>query len=172
MSTDAGRGSTEAIEESEITRTVVDFLERSGVKTYSVKRSPSWITLTLPNEPESAVRRHARDIEARLSTSSHRDIKPFNVITVIETWDDGRTIRIDFDAPGDKGARDQIVGQLRDTESYLRGNGIDSLVLFGSVARNKPYPGDVDLLVRLKSDARLSAFDNVRVIHEGLRFTE
>ena len=45
--------------------------------------------------------------------------------------------------------RDEILRALRSREQELRAEGVVSVSLFGSTARNEPHPGDVDLAVRL-----------------------
>jgi predicted nucleotidyltransferase len=141
--------------QSKITGAVVDFLEDHGVTTYAVKRSPSSIILSLPNEPEVAVQRHLEGLKDRLQeivftfpervTRDPRDHHAI-VIEVASATDPAK-------------ARDALVRALRGEESELRHRGIESLLLFGSAATLKSYPNDIDLLVRFRPGLRLSAFD-------------
>ncbi|MEO5952834.1 MAG: nucleotidyltransferase domain-containing protein [Chloroflexia bacterium] len=48
-------------------------------------------------------------------------------------------------------SRDEILRALRSHQQQLRAEGVISVSLFGSTARNEPHPSDVDLAVRLES---------------------
>ena len=56
-------------------------------------------------------------------------------------------------------SREEVLRSLRAHEPDLRAAGVDSLSLFGSVARGEPDPSDVDLAVRLNSDFSSGGFD-------------
>lgn len=140
---------------SKITGAVVDFLEDHGVTTYAVKRSPSSIVLSLPNEPEVAVQRHLEGLKDRL-----QEIVFTFPERVSRDPRDHHAIVIDVASAADPAkARDLLVRALRDEEPELRRRGVESLLLFGSAATLRSHPNDIDLLVRFRPGLRLSAFD-------------
>ena len=54
-------------------------------------------------------------------------------------------------------SRDKILARLQAHEPELRGMGVRSLALFGSVARGEDTPeSDIDLLVSIEPEAELS----------------
>ena len=55
--------------------------------------------------------------------------------------------------------RDQIIAALRAHESELRGTGVMTLSLFGSVARGEDPAHDVDVAVRLGEKFSAGGFD-------------
>lgn len=60
--------------------------------------------------------------------------------------------------------REEALRLLREHQDELRRLGVDRLALFGSVARDEAGPGsDVDLLVRLRPEARIGLFGFVRL---------
>lgn len=145
---------------SRLTEAIVDFLEDRGLTTYAVKREPSSITLSLPNEPESAVEKHLAGLRDRLQGIVIGPPSGRAPDFVIRDPRDHHAIIVEIKAPGGQRlAREQLVDILRSEESELRRRGIVSLTLIGSASTATPYPNDVDLLVRFHPDLRLSAFD-------------
>ena len=143
---------------SRVTEAIVDFLEDRGVRSYEVRREPSSITLSLPDEPESAVEDHLDGLRQRLQEIGSRAIAP--VYFVSRDSRDQHAIIIDMTPAADHGsARELLVQRLRNEEGELRRRGVESLTLFGSASTLKANPHDVDLLARFRRDARLSAFD-------------
>lgn len=60
--------------------------------------------------------------------------------------------------------RDDIIARLRENEAALRAQGVAHAALFGSRARGDERPdSDIDILVELDPDARLTAFDYVGI---------
>jgi hypothetical protein len=57
--------------------------------------------------------------------------------------------------------RDEIIEILRRREPDLRARGVCHAALFGSAARGKERPGDIDILVELDPDAHVTVFDYV-----------
>ena len=55
--------------------------------------------------------------------------------------------------------RENVLATLRAHEAELRAKGVESVSLFGSVARGEPYPQDVDLAVRVTSRFSAGGFD-------------
>jgi uncharacterized protein len=149
----------DASDEAGVTGAVVVFLEHHGLKTYAVKRSPTAIVVSLPNEPESAVERHVSELQGRLREIplQHRhEVVDF----VSRDPRDHHTIVIEIKPRAqDRPVTEQIVEVLRREEPELRRRGLSRVVLFGSSATGKPYPGDVDLAIRFRDDFRPSAFD-------------
>lgn len=145
---------------SRVTEAIVDFLEDLGVSSYAMRRRPASITLSLPDEPESAVQRHLEGLRDRLQEiviSSPES--PVDFVSRDPRDDHAIIIEIKPAGGDERAAREQLVEDLRSEEAELRRRGIESLILFGSAATLKPSPRDVDLLARFRSDARLSAFD-------------
>jgi predicted nucleotidyltransferase len=65
--------------------------------------------------------------------------------------------------------RDEVIDRLRRSEGDLRGLGVKSLRLFGSVARGEATPGsDVDLLVAFDGPSTFSGFMNLKIFVEDL----
>jgi predicted nucleotidyltransferase len=58
--------------------------------------------------------------------------------------------------------RESVIAILRAHEAELRERGVESVSLFGSVARGEPYPQDVDLAVRLADSPSDGPFDFIR----------
>lgn len=58
--------------------------------------------------------------------------------------------------------RETVVATLRAHEAELRERGVESVSLFGSVARGERYPQDVDLAVRLSEEFCNGGFDFIR----------
>lgn len=143
-----------------VTEAIVDFLEDQGVTSYAVRREPSSVTLSLPDEPESAVERHLEGLRDRLQeiAVTSRAVAPVDFVS--RDPRDHHTIIIDMTPAGnERSDRDSLVQRLRNEEAELRRRGIESLLLFGSASTLEPHPHDVDLLARFRRDARLSAFD-------------
>lgn len=159
MSIAPGRGGDEH-SQSKITGAVVDFLEDHGVTTYAVKRSPSSIVLSLPNEPEIAVQHHLEGLKDRLQEIVLQPASDSSAEVVVRDPRDHHAIIIEIHSPRDERSnRDAIVRVLQAEEPELSRRGIESLLLFGSVATLKPHPNDIDLLARFRPDLKLSAFD-------------
>ena len=155
MTIEAGDGPYDA-RESNITGAVVDFLEACGVQTYAVRRSPSSIVLTLPNEPDVAVERHVEALRGRLEEVAFERRPDL----VSRDPRDDHAIIIEMKPLIDhRHDREAVVRALRNHEEELRRRGVDKLVLFGSTATQKPHPNDIDLLVRFQPGMRFSAFD-------------
>ena len=55
--------------------------------------------------------------------------------------------------------RESVLAILRAHEAELRERGVESVSLFGSVARGEPYPQDVDLAVRVTDRFSEGGFD-------------
>jgi predicted nucleotidyltransferase len=56
--------------------------------------------------------------------------------------------------------RERVLRILREQAARLRGRGITSMSLFGSMARGEAGPrSDIDLLIETEPEARLSFFD-------------
>jgi predicted nucleotidyltransferase len=148
-----GRGASDS---ATITEAVVDFLEGLGVTTYSFSRTPSAIVVSLPNEPDAAIARHAEGIKDRLKSGT-----PAGQVEAIgRDPRDRQAIIIAISPARDESQlRDEIMRVLKAEETELRRRGIESLRLFGSVAARKSHPNDVDLLARFRPGLRLSAFD-------------
>jgi predicted nucleotidyltransferase len=134
-------------------------LEERGITKYAVQRNPSSIVVTLPNESESNMQRHVEALSrllgeaAELSADAARDV-------IFRDPRDDRAIVIEVRGPASAGdGKDAVVRKLKAEENELRRRGVASLLLFGSASTSKPYPNDVDLLARFRSDVRLSAFD-------------
>jgi uncharacterized protein len=68
--------------------------------------------------------------------------------------------------------RESVLSILRAHEAELRAKGVESVSLFGSVARGDPYPQDVDLAVRLSeefSEPGLDYFHQLDLLEKRLR---
>jgi predicted nucleotidyltransferase len=60
--------------------------------------------------------------------------------------------------------RDQIISALKGYQSELQRMGVESMSLFGSIARDQAGPeSDIDLLVRYDRKARVSLLDVIRI---------
>ena len=60
----------------------------------------------------------------------------------------------------------EVLGALRRHEQELRRQGVTSAAVFGSVARGDAQPdSDVDILVDIDPDAKLSLFGHIGVQH-------
>jgi predicted nucleotidyltransferase len=125
---------------------------------YGVRRNPASITVSLPNEPESAVAGHLAALRLRLEIVSPPQMDQVDLVVLDPR--DHHSIIIEFKAPaGEAQQRDAIVRTLRAEEPELRKRGILALRLFGSAATLKAHPNDVDLLARFDPNRRFSAFD-------------
>jgi len=143
-----------------VAETIVDFLEDRGVTSYAVRRAPTSITLSLPDEPESSVERHIVGLRDRLQEIVFRSPTNDPLDFVSRDPRDHHAIIVQMIPAGaERRTRDELVQQLRDEHDELRRRGIDSLLLFGSASTLKSHPHDVDLLAGFRRDARLSAFD-------------
>lgn len=143
-----------------MTGAIVDFLEARGVTSYAVRREPSSITLSLPDEPETAVEHHVEGLRNRLQAVAVKSRAGAQSDLVSRDPRDQHAIIVSiYPIAGERPPRDLLVQRLQSEEDALRGRGIESLVLFGSAATRKAFPHDVDLLARFRHDARLSAFD-------------
>jgi predicted nucleotidyltransferase len=160
MSTERESAQSGSDDRSGTTAAVVEFLEGRGVTTYAVKRTPSSIVLSLPNEPESAVQRHLEGLKGRLKQSGGNDRADTAEDFVVRDPRDHHGIVIEIIGRHDtQDVRDTIVEKLKSEEAELRRRGIDALLLFGSATASPGYPNDVDLLARFRPGLRLSAFD-------------
>jgi uncharacterized protein len=68
--------------------------------------------------------------------------------------------------------RDTVIAILRAHEAELRERGVESVSLFGSVARGEPYPQDVDVAVKVTqtfSDGGLDYFYQLDLLEKSLR---
>ena len=145
---------------SRVAETIVDFLEDRGVTSYAVRRGPTSIKLSLPDEPESSVERHIAGLRDRLQEIVFRSPTNDPLDFVSRDPRDHHAIIVNIVPAGDERVtRDELVRQLGDEQDELRRRGIDSLLLFGSASTLKSHPHDVDLLAGFRRDARLSAFD-------------
>jgi predicted nucleotidyltransferase len=58
--------------------------------------------------------------------------------------------------------RESVISTLRAHEAELRAKGVESVSLFGSVARGEANPQDVDLAVRFAGSFSKGGFDFIR----------
>ncbi len=58
-------------------------------------------------------------------------------------------------------SRERVLAILRAHESELRANGVESVSIFGSLARGEPYPQDVDLAVRVSHNFSTDGLDYI-----------
>jgi len=68
--------------------------------------------------------------------------------------------------------REQVIAILRAHEAELRSAGVESVSLFGSVARGEPFPQDVDVAVRVSekfSNGGLDYFYQLKQLERRLR---
>jgi predicted nucleotidyltransferase len=155
MTIEAANESDDA-RDSNITGAIVDLLEARGVQTYAVRRNPSSIVLSLPNEPEAAVERHVQALRGRLQEVAFQR-RPD---VVCRDPRDEHAIIVEMKAAGDRGSdRDTVIRVLQGEETELRRRGVERLVLFGSTATQQPHPNDVDVLVRFRPGSRPSVYD-------------
>ena len=69
--------------------------------------------------------------------------------------------------------RQQIIATLKAQKDLIRRYSVDSIYLFGSVARNESTDtSDVDLLVEFNPDARVSLFQFTRLRRELSRLLQ
>ena len=61
--------------------------------------------------------------------------------------------------------REEVLSILRAHEAELRAKGIESVSLFGSVARGEANPQDVDLAVRFTDSFSKGGFDFIRQLN-------
>ena len=57
--------------------------------------------------------------------------------------------------------REQVIAILRAHEAELRSAGVESVSLFGSVARGEPFPQDVDVAVRRQARSKKGFQDEI-----------
>jgi predicted nucleotidyltransferase len=57
--------------------------------------------------------------------------------------------------------RESVIAILRAHEAELRATGVESVSLFGSVARGEPHPQDVDLAVKVSDGFCAGGFDYI-----------
>jgi uncharacterized protein len=62
--------------------------------------------------------------------------------------------------------REDVISILRAHEAELRAKGVESVSIFGSVARGEPNPQDVDLAVRLGRSFSERGFDFIGRLDE------
>ena len=62
--------------------------------------------------------------------------------------------------------RESVISTLRAHEAELRAKGVESVSLFGSVARGEANPQDVDLAVRISDGFCAGGFDYIRQLDQ------
>jgi predicted nucleotidyltransferase len=139
---------------------VVDFIEGLGIESYSLERGPTSIVLALPNEPESLVPAHIAGLRKLIFADPSLVATLSPAVSVVQDPRNPLGILVELESKDDAAARrDNVVRALRGEESELRRRGVNSLTLFGGVAKLKPFTNDIDLVARFERGKRPTSFD-------------